>query len=550
MGREKYLIERDGRYFARIVVPAELRRIVGKRELREKLGPDRKMALRRLPRAVADLQDKLDAARLQAAEKAQTPEAVARLYYERMLARDDRLRFGPLAADGILEQLLGRTIRADVLEDVRNDAARGNLAAVEPILDAMIETGDVVAAKGTPLYHEMAKAVLRARTEAVARQVERDKADFSGKPTDPILLDPVPAPSPAQPLSVLGSARMLSEHSAKSLSELLPMFQEERRVAKATADEYRIAVRMAEEHFISRKPVCEITRQDILGYKRALLRLPNRYSMRFPGMTLPEAIEANQKRATPYPTLSPVTIRDKWLAHLRSVLGWCADNGIIPDNPAGGVKVDEGNAYREPSRYPFTPGELAKLFGPPLFAPDVPFDTRHWALLLALFTGARSSSELARIKLDEIYTEQGVLVFHLAGASKNVRSKRVVPVHDELLRLGLREYVQALRQRGETLLFPDWQPKDKINDWFNRTYRHQQGVTSKGKVFHSFRHTLKTALARAGVGKELNDLITGHADQSVGGSYIHDKTTNMIVAMAQALNKVTFDGVDWRAIRP
>ncbi|WP_178133842.1 site-specific integrase [Vineibacter terrae] len=549
MGREKYLIERDGRYFARIVVPAELRRILGKTELRQKLGPDRKVALKKLPRAVADLQDQLDAARLQASEKAQTPETVARLYYERELARDEQLRFGPLAEDSIVEQLLGRAIRPALLDKVRREAGGGSLAAVEPILDAMIEAGDVVAARGTPIYLEMAKAILRARTEAVTRQVERDGADFSGKPTDPILIDPAPVVPTTRPLSVLGGARVLSEHSTKTLSDLLPMFQEERRVADATADEYRVAVRMAEEHFGTPKPICEITRQDILAYKRALLRLPNRYTMRFPGMTVPEAIEANQKRATPYPTLSPATIRDKWLAHLRSVLGWCADNGIIPDNPAAGVKVDEGNAFREPSRYPFTPGELAKIFGPPLFAPEVPFDTRHWALLLALFTGARSSSELARLRLDEIYTEQGVLVFHLAGASKNVRSKRIVPVHDELIRLGLREYVQMLRDKHETLLFPDWKPKDKINDWFNRTYRHQQGVTGKGKVFHSFRHTLKTALARAGVAKELNDLITGHADQTVSGTYIHDQATNMIVAMAAALNKVTFDGVDWRAIR-
>ena len=34
----------------------------------------------------------------------------------------------------------------------------------------------------------------------------------------------------------------------------------------------------------------------------------------------------------------------------------------------------------------------------------------------------------------------------------------------------------------------------------------------------------------------------------MNGTYIHDQAINTIVAMAQALNRVTFDGADWRTI--
>lgn len=39
--------DRQGRYYARLVVPAELRPIIGKRELLEPLGADRSLALRK-----------------------------------------------------------------------------------------------------------------------------------------------------------------------------------------------------------------------------------------------------------------------------------------------------------------------------------------------------------------------------------------------------------------------------------------------------------------------------------------------------------------------
>jgi integrase len=157
-----------------------------------------------------------------------------------------------------------------------------------------------------------------------------------------------------------------------------------------------------------------------------------------------------------------------------------------------------------------------------------------------LFTGARSSSEIARIKLTDIFEEQGVWVFNLEEATKNRRSKRIVPVHQKLIDLGLLRYVEKLREAGKVRLFPDWQPEDKVNRWFLRTFMPAIGITDKRKVFHSFRHSLKTALAQYGVNRDVSDLITGHKDQSVGGIYIGDASVTMITAMAEGLGRVDF----------
>ena len=302
--------------------------------------------------------------------------------------------------------------------------------------------------------------------------------------------------------------------------------------------EHGVAVRMFEEAHGGSIAVKSITKQMVIEYKRTLLKTPTRYTQRFPGLTLPQAIKANAKRSSPYETLSPQTINMKWLSHLSSILQWAANNAIIDLNPAKGVRVDTGNAiHKEPSRKPFDAKEIGLIFGNEIFSDPRSYETRQWALLLALYTGARSSSELARIELSSLIKDQGIDVFDLSGASKNARSKRLVPIHNDLIKLGLFEYAAKLRGSGATMLFPDWSPEDKINRWFLRTFLPKLGIDSSEKVFHSFRHTFKTELVRTGCSRELQDLITGHEDQSVAAVYVHDVP---IKRMAEALNQLDF----------
>lgn len=209
-------------------------------------------------------------------------------------------------------------------------------------------------------------------------------------------------------------------------------------------------------------------------------------------------------------------------------------------NPAQGIRVDTGSkVHKEPSYLPFTKDELKAIFGTEMFKDPAQYGLNQWALLVMLFTGVRNSSEMARMKLQNIYSEQGVMVFDLAEASKNQRSKRLVPIHDDLKTLGFLELVATLKARGQKLLFPEWAARpDKVNDWFNTSYLVSLGIKSKQKVFYSFRHTLATELARCGVPREVSKMISGHAPQETASVYIQATPVSL---MAEALNKVHFD---------
>jgi len=104
---QRYLLNRNGRFFARLVVPKDLRSIVGKSELRAPLGPDRRTAIKLLPGAVAQLQHQI-AQSERTASPANTaaaparyplaPDQIALSHYHQRLAFDDQLRNSPSCA--------------------------------------------------------------------------------------------------------------------------------------------------------------------------------------------------------------------------------------------------------------------------------------------------------------------------------------------------------------------------------------------------------------------------------------------------------------------
>ena len=132
-------------------------------------------------------------------------------------------------------------------------------------------------------------------------------------------------------------------------------------------------------------------------HKQALLQTPNRYSTQFPGLTLPQAIEANAKLPEPFATLAPKTINMKWLSHLSSILQWASNNGHIDTNPAQGIRVDTGSkVHREASCLPFTKDELNVIFRQPIFADPKVYGLNEWALLPArIGIGDRVRADLA-----------------------------------------------------------------------------------------------------------------------------------------------------------
>lgn len=190
---------------------------------------------------------------------------------------------------------------------------------------------------------DLLKALAEVQLDALTVAEARDKGTVAVPEPKSELLT---APEPAAPATASAD-----RGKGATLSEVLKAFHGERTagnrtLSEGTMGEHKVAVRMFDEFMGAAVPVQSITRADMLGYKQALLKTPNRYNLRFKGMTLPQAIKANAKRKEPFPTLDPQTINMKWLSHISTILKWASNNGYVDANPASGVRVDEGTASR------------------------------------------------------------------------------------------------------------------------------------------------------------------------------------------------------------
>jgi integrase len=182
-----------------------------------------------------------------------------------------------------------------------------------------------------------------------------------------------------------------------------------------------------------------------------------------------------------------------------------------------------------PTRAPWQTDELRRLFGSPVFTQSLrPAGGRgeaaFWLPLLGLFTGARLG-ELAPLTTADVTTDASTGIATITikedieqgRTLKTLASRRVVPVHPELVRVGFLHFADSMRAKEEmeARLFPLLTPGSRgvlgqgWSKWFG-SYIRGIGVTNTDSVFHSFRHSFKDALRAVGVGEDVNDALLGH----------------------------------------
>jgi integrase len=173
---------------------------------------------------------------------------------------------------------------------------------------------------------------------------------------------------------------------------------------------------------------------------------------------------------------------------------------------------------------------------------------------MSLFSGARLN-ELCQLLVDDLREIDGQWVIHITtdgSDDKTLKSKnavRVVPVHPELVRLGVLDRRNEQLVRGETRLFSEIKADTRGNlsgfpsRWYGR-YVARIGVKNDKKInFHSYRHSFVDALRRAGYYKEAYQPLIGHAGASVTDRYgaLPDGTLQKRVEMVEAVRYPDLD---------
>jgi site-specific recombinase XerD len=281
-------------------------------------------------------------------------------------------------------------------------------------------------------------------------------------------------------------------------------------------------------------PVTAYERKHLAAFYDLLRALPKLYakSATWRGLSLSEI--AARTKDEDHERLAMKTIKRHFSA-LGRLFGYLKQRGEYPgENPAYGFDFPDKRRTRA-KRSMWEGESLTKLFSSPVWIGChsearrsragnlIIKDEKYWLPLLGLYHGNRLE-EFAQLHRADVRLQDGIWFLDINDEGdkqvKNEQSKRRVPLHPKLQRLGFLEYVEKAAPNPHDRIFPNLQPGGPdqklgffFTKWWSR-YRRDIGVYEKGLDYHSFRAGVATKLAEANVSLEVRNELLGHEGKS------------------------------------
>lgn len=224
---------------------------------------------------------------------------------------------------------------------------------------------------------------------------------------------------------------------------------------------------------------------------------------------------------------------------VASLFEWCTREGILSTNPAKGLQLKDKRQEIE-LRDAFTEDDLQKIFSAPQYQKDTFKHPSHfWMPLIGLFSGMRRE-EIAQLHVTDLYHDEnsGLWLFDINDTPsksqadqkrlKNKNARRIVPVHETLIQIGLLHYQQRIKNSGSVRLFPELkrtkgsqrfghQPGKVFSELIK-----QQGIEGK-KSFHSLRHTFSDFFKQRLLHNDIFRQVYGHEIPELAGKQYGSK---------------------------
>lgn len=190
-------------------------------------------------------------------------------------------------------------------------------------------------------------------------------------------------------------------------------------------------------------------------------------------------------------------------------------------------------------------------------------DPMFWAPLVALLGGGREE-EILQLSPQDFETDGGIHYYRLhnmpGNSIKSDAGHREIPVHPELVRLGLIELVELRRRQGEPRLFPHLKRgkhKETFTELFTKEftkYRQAHKVYWRGLDFHALRTTFHHRLMdnlvpgyvkRALMGHEgLDEGEKSYAQKGIAMKTLHDVVSAIPYNLAQVQSPFSHRNLD------
>lgn len=317
------------------------------------------------------------------------------------------------------------------------------------------------------------------------------------------------------------------------------------------------------------RPLASYTRADVQRWVRTLEKVRTSYGKG--GKDHAKPIALILRESADKPKLGATTI-EKHVTHLRQVFMLAARHhrfATSDDVEALFADVRLGRDVPEPeTRRLWSPAQLTALFRSPVWSgtraraddfthrheegPHVHVDAYWWLPVVALHSGLRLE-EIAQLRHADLHEDEGgrpFLGITDKGPGQRLKTKssrRGVPLHPFLVETGFPRLFVPGRAGW---VFPELKlagrpPKrgGQYSEDFT-AYRRACGLYERLRDFHSFRHTLVTALREAGADAGVVAHLVGHRSDP---TYARWEQTDGYTTFSVAAYSRALDLLDWEA---
>jgi len=323
-------------------------------------------------------------------------------------------------------------------------------------------------------------------------------------------------------------------------------------------------------------PIGSITREMTTNFKGHIRKIPRnrKKNPEYRDKDFHELVGMNVKD-----TISTTTV-NKHLGYCSSFFDWSINHGYSDINPFKGMKLKRTVRPRD-ERDRFNESDLKKIFGKGNYIHFTEIEKGryelYWTPLIGVFSGLRLG-EITSLYLDNIREIGGNhrnkrwcfdIVEEPDRPDKHLKTKssrRIVPIHDTLLNLGLIEFIELLRKKDpmRERLFQELKISEgsyikNVSTFFNKRYLPSLGIKTDKKNFHSFRHTVSDHLKQKGIEPHFINELLGHSSGNIdldryGKGYnpdiIYNKCVKKISYQTSQKRWIDFKSLkmDWKKI--
>jgi integrase len=540
VGKQQRLWLRGSTYYLRVKVPEKIQSIIGRREIRESLGTGVYKDAAELSRAASARVDAQFAAARRKLTASTTPrtevakrtdvskheiEQMARLWLHsaEIQHQSEAIADGAMTAEERDQARVELANEFGALRSLDTKDDPDGLIMVQGVIGRLMKEHEIVLEPTDPSYKLLFSFVRRAMMENVQRRKHRLEIGHDNTAFDALFGQvfadaAVPQPSPNQSLTV---------------AELITRYQMEPdhvRLAKGTKDKYATITRLMKETFGANTPIRDLTLADFKKVRALLMVIPANATKLYRGKTFAEAAELAKKDGRP--PMNPSTATNH-IQFMSAIFAYAVAEELLDKNRAAGLSVPRDEELPdEEKRNPFTTAELRVIFDAPLYrgcendeqgykrrGPNVIRRGRFWVSPISLFSGMRLN-EICQLLTTDVAERDGVHIFINRTSNdeekklKTVSSRRIIPVHPELVRLGFLDFVAEKRKAGEKYLFPELRTSkvdrhsSTVSKWYHR-FLVSVGIKRPDITFHSLRHTWRDGLRRAHTPPGIEDALGG-----------------------------------------